>query len=388
MAAMEMQPDPDRWSSDSLVARVGQAVWPGVVAVGISLVAYADWRVVTDTSLGYLYFVPLVVAGMTIRRRVWLLFFVATAAALRESFGPFEHSGWPMVSRNVLVPSMYSLVALLVHRFQYRQQQLADIVDQQRAQLSRDVEEAAALQRLLMPRDLPAVPGWDMSARVWPARVVAGDYYDVLWDDSRHELVVVVADVAGKGPAAAMLMPVVQTTVRRLRSEGVTPGKLAAKLNDVIASLADRPRLISLVYIVCNARTGDFVYVNMGHPPPVIVSPDSKPWRWLSQGGPIAGAVPGATYPVGREQLGIGDTLVLYSDGVSEAANKQGDVLSERGVAEVVSRFHRDGTADVLEDVYEAVEEFRDRSSTRDDMTLVVLRRDPTRQAAAVVSTT
>lgn len=357
-----------------LTVLLGHMRWPTVVIAGIGLVAYTDWRVETSMSVGYLYLVPLILAGNTIHQRKWLLCLVALAAVLREIFGPFQHSGWPLLVRSVIAPSVYALVALFVHRVHERQRRLADLVDQQRRQLNRDLDDAAAVQQALLPDHMPNVSGWELSARHSPARVVSGDTFDVFWDEAAKELTVVIADVTGKGAAAAMLMPVVQATVRRLRAKRHAPEALAQRINDMIAALTDRPLFVSLVYAVIDTDTGDVAYVNMGHPPPVVMRGPSD-WTWLSEGGTIAGAFAGTRYQSGQVHMDAGDALILYTDGVTEAENMHGDPFSERGVADAVSRY-RELSADlILEKLQGAVEAFRADSTSRDDMTLIVVRR-------------
>ena len=363
-----------RWKQ--MVAKAGAAYSPAAVAIGIGLVAYTDWRIADDISVGYLYLFPLVFAGMAVRHRGQLALFVVAAAVLREWFGPFDHSGWPFVARNVVVPVTYAIVVWFVARLQARRQHLADVVTEQRDQLTRDLEEAAVLQRLLIPSQIPDVPGWEIGARLYPARIVAGDFFDAFWDEATGKLGIVVADVAGKGAAAAMLMPVVQVTVRRLRSRGVPCDRLGASLNTVIVGLADHPRFVSLVYLEIDAQTGNVEYVNMGHPPPVLVSGTlDTDWKWLSVGGAVAGAISGASYAIGRAHLDAGDTLLLYTDGASEAENAAAEPFSERRLADVLSRNRDVGATVIIEKISAEVETFRADSSNRDDMTLVVIRR-------------
>ena len=362
---------PSRW-----ITSIAPVLWTLVAAGGIGLVAYTDSQVTSNLSVGYLYLFPLVLAGVTIRHRGTLLSLVVVSAMLREWFGLFEHSGWPLVVRNIVVPLTFAAVVLVVSRAQARRRQLADVVSQQRDQLTRDLEEAGVLQRHLIPDQMPDVPGFDLSSHLYPARFVAGDFYDVVWNETDGELAITVADIAGKGTAAAMLMPVVQATVRRLRSVGASPAQLAARLNDVISGLMERPRLVSLVYLVLYRHTGDIDYVNIGHPPPVVTTGVSEShWRWLNQGGPIAGAVPGASYETGRERLNVGDTLLLYTDGASEAENEQGAPFSEDRLARVVSQHRELSAAHTIEALHAEIEAFRADRSNRDDVTLVVVRR-------------
>lgn len=363
-----------RWNRTRI--KVGTVVRPAAVAVGIGLVAYTDRLITDNLSVGYLYLLPLAFAGMTISQTGQLALFVVSAAVLRESFGPFDHVGWPLVVRNVVVLVTYSLVVLFAARWQRRQQHLTDVISQQRDQLTRDLEEAAVLQRLLIPSHLPAVPGWEIDAKLYPARIVSGDFFDVFWDESSRRFGIVIADVAGKGAAAAMLMPVVQATVRRLRSNGVACDELGASLNTMIVSLADHPRLVSLVYLEIDTQTGAVQYVNMGHPPPVIVkSAAHTTWHWLSLGGAVAGAIPEAVYEIGRERLEPGDTLLLYTDGASEAEDAHAEPFSEPRLADIMSRNIQLSATLTIEAIFAAIEEFRADDSSRDDTTLVVVRR-------------
>ena len=173
-----------------------------------------------------------------------------------------------------------------------------------------------------------------------------------------------------------MLMPVVQVAVRRLRLQGAPLDEIGAGLNDTVGGLSAAPRLVSLVYLQFDRRTGDIEYVNMGHPPPVLVTGGSRPTvRWLDVGGPVAGAIESARYEIGRERLDAGDTLLLYTDGASEAENDQAEPFAEGRLAAVVSENREQPPDRVIAAVCGAVDAFCADPLSRDDMTLLVIRR-------------
>lgn len=211
---------------------------------------------------------------------------------------------------------------------------LGGLLEEQDRQ-KRELELAREVQAYFLSSLAPAAGlGLDIAGRYRPAREVGGDYYDLI-RLSDTSVAMTLGDVSGKGVAAALLMATLRAF---LRSQPGGPGRLAAvmsRLNDLLHESCAGNRFASLFYAAYDVRHGDLVYVNAGHPPPVLVDPaaDTSPNRLLT-GGPVLGLLPHSTYEVGRLHIGPGSVLVAYSDGLTEACSTSG---SDWGEARLVA---------------------------------------------------
>jgi phosphoserine phosphatase RsbU/P len=189
----------------------------------------------------------------------------------------------------------------------------------QAQQQEREIKEALAIQKGLLPLHIPQIPGYQISAAWQPARTVGGDYYDVL-DFGGNSAGICIADVAGKGLAAAMLMSNLQAAVRGLASPAMAPEQLCERLNALVRRNMADDRFITLFYALLDGTTGTLRYANAGHNPPTVVRRDGSCER-LDHGGGVLGAFESQSYPAGVQQLAPGDRVVFFTDGVTEAFN-------------------------------------------------------------------
>ncbi len=221
---------------------------------------------------------------------------------------------------------------------------------------------------------LPTGLGLEVAGRYRPAREVGGDYYDII-RLSDTAVALTLGDVSGKGIAAALLMATLRAFVR---SQPGDPGQLAAlmsRLNDLLHESCPGARYASLFYAVHDVTRAELVYVNAGHPPPVLLGPaaDATPIR-LQTGGTVLGLLPDATYDVGRVPLAAGSVLVTYSDGLTEACSTLGSDWGEGRLISAI-RSGRTRSAGVLADhLLAEVTRFMADGPQQDDMTLLVVR--------------
>ena len=232
-----------------------------------------------------------------------------------------------------------------------------------------DAEEAREIQRSLLPTDLPQIPGVEISADWLPARGVGGDYFDVL-KFSETRLGFCIADVAGKGMSAALLMSNLQATVRAFATPDRSPRELCEKVNAILCKNQVAGRFITFFYGVLDARAKSLAYCNAGHNAPILHRGNGTFSR-LEDGGPVLAEFPGQTYAQGTMPLATGDRLLLFTDGVSEARSADGDEFGERRLLEVMAA-HRDlGALELRRKLLQDVHEFSERP-LHDDATLLV----------------
>jgi sigma-B regulation protein RsbU (phosphoserine phosphatase) len=234
----------------------------------------------------------------------------------------------------------------------------------------RDAEEAREIQRSLLPTELPQIPGVEISADWLPARGVSGDYFDVL-KFSEARIAFCIADVAGKGMAAALLMSNLQATVRAFATPDRAPRELCEKVNDILCKNPVAGRFTTFFYGVLDARTNSLAYCNAGHNPPILHRSDGSFLR-LEEGGPVLAEFPGQAYAQGIAPLSSGDRLLLFTDGVSEARSTDGNEFGEARLLKLLAAHRGLGALDLRRRLIQDVHEFSEQP-LHDDATLLVL---------------
>jgi serine phosphatase RsbU (regulator of sigma subunit) len=242
-------------------------------------------------------------------------------------------------------------------------------------QLAQQMRLARDVQQALLPAAFPAGFEVDIAGTCIPAWDVGGDYYDAFRDGSGN-LVLVVADVAGKGVAAGLLTAMVHGAVQAASHTPVDePAVLIDEINELLCGRSAGNRYATMFWARFDSRDRSCRYVNAGHLPPLVVPGDPASGfavRRLEAGGPVVGLLPGAPYESATIQLQPGDVLVVYSDGLTEAENAQGDEFGDDRLISAVEEGRR-GTADeILQHVLSAARRFVGRQPFRDDLTLLV----------------
>ncbi|HZN53707.1 MAG TPA: SpoIIE family protein phosphatase [Candidatus Polarisedimenticolaceae bacterium] len=255
------------------------------------------------------------------------------------------------------------------------QQRLA-LVEQQERLITRDLEQAAEIQRRLLPRSAPSVPGFDIAGHNLPCRTVGGDYFDFFpYSDGRIGLVL--GDVSGKGMPAALLMTALKGGVQVLLSEAPDDvAVLMSRLDRVVSANFPRNRFVSLFFGLLDPRTGEMTYCNAGHNPPFLVHSSGSTER-LPSCGTILGIFPDMGYDIRTCRLEPGDVLALFSDGVTEEHNPAGEEFGEQRLESLLVTKGREGAVALVEGIRQAVLAWAAGAPAADDVTVVVARRVP-----------
>jgi serine phosphatase RsbU (regulator of sigma subunit) len=242
-----------------------------------------------------------------------------------------------------------------------------------RLSLKNDLEIAREIQLAMLPRATYQAPGVEAFGLTRPANTVGGDFYDILpLPDGR--LLLALGDVAGKGSPAALLMALLVAMMRTLVDEGLEGAALISRLNTQIVKHAPRSRFITLFLATLQPATGELVYVNAGHHPPLLRRANGR-FEKLSTGGMALGMFDGARYETGRTTLAYGDVLVLYSDGVTEAENPDGQPFDEAGLQNVVDAGRWASAKELGWEAFAAVDSHVRERRLLDDLTVLVARR-------------
>jgi sigma-B regulation protein RsbU (phosphoserine phosphatase) len=245
--------------------------------------------------------------------------------------------------------------------------------------LEKDLELARNIQHRILPKRLPEPPGWGCAAANLPYQAVGGDLYD-LWMaadvDRSPRLHLAVGDISGKGLPASLMMTQLSAFLRAMADLRVPDwGKLAERLNARMNEVRDRNRYATLFAGSLNPATGDLRYVNGGHNPPLLVPADGRPFQRLQPTGPMVGLLPGAAFKEGRATMLPGDTLVIFTDGVSEAENCRGEELGDEALVEVVQLLPEASADELFEALLTKTFSHMEGGGFRDDVTLVVIKR-------------
>ena len=238
-------------------------------------------------------------------------------------------------------------------------------------QLKLELNEAREIQRGLMPRRMPHLAGFSVANAWQPAHDVSGDYLGAFKLSETHAALCV-ADVAGKGFPAALLMSNMQAALKSLASESISASDLCTKLNRLMCSNTPLRKFVTCFYGDLDVLNRRMTFTNAGHNPPMLMSQKGECVR-LEDGGPVLGAFDGSTYAERTVQLWPGDKLLLFTDGVTEARNAAGEEFGEQRLQECLRGFTGRNAAELRSMVLDEVRGFCDCKFDDDAALMVVI---------------
>jgi phosphoserine phosphatase RsbU/P len=234
-----------------------------------------------------------------------------------------------------------------------------------------ELEEAHEIQAKLLPKNLPTIPNHDVAALTQPVRFVGGDYYNVVRIDDENTAFCI-ADVAGKGMAAALLMSSLQAALQPLIGEGLPPRELCQRLNRVLCELMPTGKFISLFYGVLNHTERRLTYCNAGHNPPLLTRADGNSAE-LHSTGAVLGQFPDWNYEQADLQMKSGDILVIFTDGLVEACNARQELFGEERLVGILRENRGSSAKNVRDRLIAAASGYCD-GHFQDDASLIVLK--------------
>src|SRR5215469_3807221 len=235
---------------------------------------------------------------------------------------------------------------------------------------AQEYEEAREIQARLLPKQIPQMPGLEISGGWRPARIVGGDYFDV-FKLAEGKLGLCIGDVSGKGMPAALLMSNLQAVVKALATDDTLPETLMAKANRVMWRNTTEDKFITLFYGLVDLERRILQFTNAGHNAPVLTRLDGTQVR-LEEGGLIVGAFQDSEYRQGQVDLRPGDRLVMFTDGITEAANGEEEEFGDRRLVEACLSGRQLSAEALHHSLFDTVAEFCD-GEFEDDATVVVV---------------
>ena len=238
-----------------------------------------------------------------------------------------------------------------------------------------ELKVATDIQASLLPRLFPAFPSrseFDIFATMDPAKEVGGDFYDFFFVDD-HNLCFLIADVADKGVPAALYMMVAKTLLKSEAQRLGEPDRILASVNKILSEDNDSCMFATVFCAILDTRSGEVRFANAGHNPPLVL--DSQGVRYLRlKPGVVLGPLPDSVYETERIKLQPGDVLFLYTDGVTEAKNRQDELYGEPRLLEAVTQGPREKLADMVHFIRAEVVRHADGAQQSDDVTMVAIK--------------
>ena len=255
-------------------------------------------------------------------------------------------------------------------RLAVQETQAQKVIASQFHQQEHEIAEARAIQEGFLPKEIAQLSGYEISAAWQSARVVGGDYFDVLPFDG-DTCGLCIADVAGKGLPAALLMSNLQAAVRGLASSSIAPEELCARLNALLCRNIASDRFVTLFYAHLDGPSRELRYVSAGHNSPFILHADGSHDR-LREGGIVLGVFANQAFRSETVQLRSGDRMVLFTDGVTEASNSAEEEFGEARLLAVLEENRSRSAVEIQKEILRTVSGFS-QGVWHDDATLLVV---------------
>lgn len=238
--------------------------------------------------------------------------------------------------------------------------------------MDKELEMARNIQRRLMPQEIPAVEGLEVYGESRPCFEVAGDYYDVISNDEGNTFMVI-ADVSGKGAGAAMIMANLQASIRVGLEITEDFSEFIARINNHVYKNTSSSEFITLFIGAWEPSTKSFHYINAGHNPPVMITPDGK-ITTLDATGLILGVLPGQQYERKIVHIEPGSVIAIFTDGLEEAMNHRSEIFGQERIIEILKQSKELSCKEIVKTIQDKAIEFCEGKPLHDDLTMIVIK--------------
>jgi phosphoserine phosphatase RsbU/P len=271
---------------------------------------------------------------------------------------------------------------MLLSSFRSMKESLKDYIEKltvttaSKERIESELMIARDIQMSILPKIFPPFPHrkeFDIYALINPAREVGGDFYDFFFVDDEH-LCFVIGDVSGKGVPASLFMAVAKTLIKATSSQGIAPGEILTRVNRELCQGNDSCMFVTIFCALLNTTTGEIFYANGGHNNPLILRRENEA-AWLEGSrGLVVGAMEDAVYETGQTRLQPGESIFLYTDGVTEALNAKGELFSDQRLRTQITFLQGNPPKEVIAGVAEEIARFSHNTPQADDITMMMIR--------------
>jgi len=237
--------------------------------------------------------------------------------------------------------------------------------------IEKEISVAREIQKMLLPYQIPKGKNFEISAMNIPSKEVGGDYYDFIQLDNNH-IGLAIGDISGKGIPGAMLMSNLQAPLRASVWQFHEPADVMNRINNQIANTTSSEKFATFFYGILNSRKLTFTFTNAGHNYPIIKKRNGQYYN-LTDGGLVIGVKPDFEYSQTKMNLSPGDTMVFYTDGITEALNPQIEEFGEQKLLDIIINYPYRSAEELRNHIYEEMIRFTKGESQYDDLTLIVL---------------
>ena len=240
--------------------------------------------------------------------------------------------------------------------------------------LQNELDVASGIQQSILPTAFPKGDGYQVYANMEPARNVGGDFFDVV-NLENDRIGLAIADVSDKGVPAALFMMSSRTWMKGAAIGNPEPSEVLEEVNSLLHDGNDTQMFVTALYAVYEPETGEFTYASGGHDAPLLVRADGSSELLPLTGGIALGIIPELEYGQNTVKLNPGETIVLYTDGITEAMNNEGEQFGVERMREVFANSVPKTSDEATRTIFDAVNEFADGAAQSDDITCLTLRR-------------
>jgi len=247
----------------------------------------------------------------------------------------------------------------------------------EREQMARELEIARQVQRKLLPKSDPQISGFDLAGICIPAQEVGGDYYDFI-PLGNDKLGITIGDVSGKGVPAAIYMTLLKGIVQTLAEENISPKAVLSKVNKFLYRTIERGSFVTLIYAVLDFKHHQLSYARAGHNPIIYFNANEQKYSQLEPAGMALALENGTLFEQLIQEaeinLASGDSLIFYTDGFSEAMNKNHDEYGEGRLLEIIRKYQHQSARHLIDELCANVRQFTAEQPQYDDMTMISLK--------------
>lgn len=251
----------------------------------------------------------------------------------------------------------------------------AKLVEQgiEKEKMEKELSLASQIQRDFLPKEIPESKNFEITGANVPCYQVGGDYYDFI-DIDPERIGITIADVSGKGVSASLLMASLRAALQSEVHPEYDIERMVKKLNDFVHRSSGTNKFITFFFGELNKKTSELKYINAGHNPPLIYSPKGHVHR-LESSGFCLGMFPNVDYTMERLNLGVGDTALLFTDGITESRNTDNEEFEEKRLIALLKKNSKIGARDLMEKINKELDVFTTGTEQMDDQTIIVIKK-------------